>query len=179
MRIHHLAVVASALLLSSPASAVTPKQWDTAGTVVEVGLVAGAFGLSAARDDWHGVKDLAFTLAAAGGTAYALKYAIDEQRPDGSDNHSFPSGHTTIAFSAAGYIHARYGWKLGVPAAIAAGFVGFTRVQSNQHHWYDVVAGAAIGEGAAFIFTKPWNDQVQIIPWGDSKGGGVTLNARF
>ena len=38
-----------------------------------------------------------------------------------------------------------YGWKLGVPMYIVAGFIGVTRVDRGSHFFSDVVAGAAIG----------------------------------
>lgn len=38
-----------------------------------------------------------------------------------------------------------YGWSWGVPAYLAASFVGFTRVQSDEHYTHDVLVGAAIG----------------------------------
>ena len=35
--------------------------------------------------------------------------------------------------------------QYGVPAYAAASFVAYTRVESGQHHDYDVIGGAAIG----------------------------------
>lgn len=78
-------------------------------------------------------------------TTYALKYGIDEQRPDGGGGQSFPSGHTAASFMGAEFIRKNYGWGWGVPSYIAAGWVGYTRVQSYNHYWHDVAAGALIG----------------------------------
>ena len=75
---------------------------------------------------------------------YGLKYAIDAPRPNGG-SESFPSGHTALSFTGAAFINKHYGWKLGVPAYLAAGYVGWSRVHSNNHTWADVAAGAAIG----------------------------------
>ena len=77
-------------------------------------------------------------------TTYALKYAIDADRPNGG-SQSFPSGHTAAAFMGAEFIRKEYGWQWGVPALAAASWVGYTRVRSDNHYWRDVIAGAAIG----------------------------------
>ena len=108
----------------------------------------------------------------------ALKYSVDSTRPNG-ENHSFSSGHTTTAFAGAGYLRVRYGWRVGLPFELLAATVGFARVQSHDHHWYDVVAGAAIGDGAAQAFTHRLNPNVRVGTGGDSRGGVVTVDARF
>lgn len=75
---------------------------------------------------------------------YSLKAGIDEKRPNGGA-HSFPSGHTSTAFMGAEFIRNEYGWWWGTPAYLAASFVGWTRVASDNHWNHDVLAGAAIG----------------------------------
>ncbi|HEY0975571.1 MAG TPA: phosphatase PAP2 family protein [Solimonas sp.] len=75
---------------------------------------------------------------------YGLKYAIDARRPNGG-SQSFPSGHTAAAFMGAEFIRKEYGLWWGVPAYAAASWVGYTRVQSKNHYWRDVLAGALIG----------------------------------
>lgn len=100
-------------------------------------------------------------------------------RPDGSDRRSFPSSHTATSFAAAASLQNRYGWQLGVPAQLVAAFVGLARVKADKHHWYDVIAGAAIGEASVFLITTRHDANVRILPWGDSKGGGVAMAMRF
>lgn len=75
---------------------------------------------------------------------YGLKYAVDAKRPNGG-NQSFPSGHTAASFMGAEFIRQHYGPWWGVPAYLAAGWVGWTRVDSHNHYWRDVAGGAAIG----------------------------------
>lgn len=75
---------------------------------------------------------------------YALKYAIDAERPNGG-GQSFPSGHTAAAFMGAEFIRKEYGWWWGAPAYAAATWVGYTRVESRNHYWRDVVGGAVVG----------------------------------
>ncbi len=118
-------------------------------------------------------------MVAAGGASYLLKEAFPETRPDGSDNKSFPSGHTAISFSAAATLQNRYGWKIGLPAHAAAAFVGVARVQADKHHWYDVLVGAALGEVTGLLITSKQNENVQVFPWSEHKGGGLTMAMRF
>lgn len=77
-------------------------------------------------------------------TTYSLKFAVPEQRPNGGQQ-SFPSGHTASAFMGAEFIRKEYGWGWGTPAYLAASYVGWSRVASDNHWTHDVIAGAAIG----------------------------------
>jgi membrane-associated phospholipid phosphatase len=88
-----------------------------------------------------------FAQAAVVTEAYTglLKYGVRRGRPDGSDNLSFPSGHTSIAFTLATVTDRHYGWKVGVPAYVLASGVGLSRIESNRHHLSDVLAGATLG----------------------------------
>ena len=90
------------------------------------------------------------------GVAYvgktALKAMIKEERPDHSDNKSFPSGHAAMAFAAARSIDKEFRREsIWIPIAgyAAATAIGIERVASDRHHWYYVVAGAAVGFGSA------------------------------
>ena len=57
---------------------------------------------------------------------------------------SFPSGHTASAFAAAFalWLHSR---RLGVPALVLAGFIGFTRMYLYVHFPTDILGGVALG----------------------------------
>lgn len=90
-------------------------------------------------------------------TAYAsllstmMKYNVAEGRPyDSETGSSFPSGHSTTAFSFAGVVAAEHGWYYGVPAMMMAGFVGYSRINDNMHRTHDVTAGATLGLACAF-----------------------------
>lgn len=92
------------------------------------------------------------SVVVAYGVKTVLKKAIKEERPDHSDNKSFPSGHAAIAFAAARSLDKEFRREsIWIPIAgyAAATAVGVERVVSDRHHWYDVVAGAGIGFGAA------------------------------
>jgi membrane-associated phospholipid phosphatase len=77
-------------------------------------------------------------------------------RPNGSAK-SFPSGHTAGACSGAAFLNTRYGWEYGGPSYVLAAFVGYTRVDEQQHHWRDVLAGCALGVGFNYQFVTPRN----------------------
>ena len=138
-----------------------------------------ALGKSAAEQDWKGAEQFGLSVGSAAILTTGVKATFPEERPDHSDDKSFPSGHTSISFAATGYLQNRYGWQWGLPATLAASLVGLSRVESKDHHWYDVVAGAALGEATAYFFTTPRDTDVKFLPWADSHGAGFMLAKRF
>lgn len=173
-----MALVTLLLLGASPAYA-SPKGWGQASGIVRDMLVGAALGVPAVQGDWQGDAQAAASLVATGGLTYGLKELIPERRPDGSDRKSFPSGHASIAFAAAGTLENRYGWQAGLPAFVLASFVGVARVEARRHHWYDALAGAALGTGTAFAITRQRGSDVRLVPWSEGHGGGLALAARF
>lgn len=130
-----------------------------------------------ALQDWQGLKQGALAGVSTIGMTYALKHIIKKERPDGSDNHSFPSMHTSISFTGAAFIQRRYGWKWGIPAYAVSTYVGWSRTFAKRHDWWDVVAGAAIGAGSAYIFTRPFatKHNLSICPVASDKHFGVLV----
>lgn len=172
-------LAALGLLAATPARAASEDDWATASDVVRAALVVAAVGTPVVEDDWQGVRQAGYSMGAAFLVTEGLKRTFPEMRPDGSDNRSFPSGHTSISFAAAATIDDRQGRTAGIVAHVAAAFVGVARVQADKHRWHDVAVGAAIGEVAGRLLTTRPAENVAIIPWGDTSGGGVTLAARF
>lgn len=83
----------------------------------------------------------------------SLKYAVDRTRPNGG-SFSFPSGHTSAAFTSAAVLQGHYGWKAGAPAFALAGFIGWTRVRDHAHWSSDVVTGATLGTIVGITVTR-------------------------
>lgn len=178
LRASLLPLSAAALVCAAPAHA-DEKDWATASDVVRAALVVAAVGTPVIEEDWQGMRQAGYSMGAAFLVTEGLKRSFPETRPDGSDNRSFPSGHTSISFAAAATIDERQGRTAGIAAHIAAAFVGVARVQADKHYWHDIAVGAAIGEVAGRLLTTRPADNVAIIPWGDTTGGGITLAARF
>lgn len=83
------------------------------------------------------------------------KVSFRRERPDGG-NFSFPSGHATAAFAAAGVLTTFYGWKAGVPSYALASLVSISRIDSDKHFLSDVVMGAVLGSVIG-IGTARWH----------------------
>jgi len=78
----------------------------------------------------------------------SLKGLSNRLRPNGANAHSFPSGHTSLAFMTAEFLHQEYKdrsvWYSIGGYAIATG-TGILRLYNNAHWVSDVVAGAGFG----------------------------------
>ncbi|MDE6480144.1 MAG: phosphatase PAP2 family protein [Muribaculaceae bacterium] len=159
----------------------TRKGIRTSTDVVAVTLPAAALAATLIQQDWEGLKEGAFTAAATAGATLILKYTIKEKRPDFSNTHSFPSGHTSVTFAAATFIGRRYGWKWSIPAYALSTYTAWGRVYGRKHHWWDVAAGAAIGAASAMIFTHPYmrKHEVALVPAVSETSAGVVLGFRF
>jgi hypothetical protein len=81
------------------------------------------------------------------GITTGLKYAVDKTRPNEGE-HSFPSGHTTLAFTNATVLYNEF--YNTSPALAYSGYAfalttGAFRMINNKHWLSDVLAGAGIG----------------------------------
>ena len=174
MKSRILATALSLSIISSPAAyAVSNNTWADISDVSVFALAGSALVMPVVRDDWEGARQAALSLGTAEGIALLGKATIHEQRPDQSDNNSFPSGHSALAFASATTMYKRYGWEVGVPAYALATLTASARVAARKHHWYDALAGAVIGSSSGWLFTDAFNNKVQLIPWADSKGVGI------
>ncbi len=165
--------------IATPATA-SDKDWDTASTIGTGALAAWSIGVPAVTGDGTGALQAAGSIGVSYGVATGLKELFPELRPDLSDDRSFPSGHTAAAFGAAASIYERRGATEGIAAFALASFVGVARVEAHKHHWYDAVAGAAIGTGSGLLLTHPLaNKRMAVAPWIDSTGGGASVEMAF
>ena len=99
------------------------------------------------------------------GITNALKYSINRDRPfvtypditkkSKAGSPSFPSGHTSSAFATATSVSLSYPkWYIIVPSYLYAGTVAYSRMDLGVHYPSDVLAGALIGSGCAYLTYK-------------------------
>ena len=98
----------------------------------------------------------------------------------GFDYTSFPSGHTTTAFSLAAFLSSVYRDKpwVGIISYGVATGVGLSRVYDDQHWSSDVLIGAALGYAigkTVFRLMKPGSK----LSLGIGNGGTVAVVYRF
>jgi membrane-associated phospholipid phosphatase len=145
--------------------------------VLMAGVIPAGALANSVLSAWHAdapylaVEDLVIELQAvmlaSDLTAFG-KIATARRRPagdlgsmPGSRNRSFPSGHTTVAFSFAaaagtistmrGYASAPWVWAIGMSLA---GGVGFLRIAGDAHWASDVIVAAAVSSGIGVAV--PW-----------------------
>ncbi len=162
--------------------------WHATGRAIAASNIAGLVLAPAASyglDWWAASKDgrrsdavadaivISESMAIASDVTDVLKYTIGRERPfvhvlaplspattpqSADNNTSFPSGHTTLAFSLVtssatiaamrGYSRASWIWWAGVPAAT---FTAYFRVAADRHYLTDVLAGASVGSAVGLL----------------------------
>jgi membrane-associated phospholipid phosphatase len=158
---------------------------STAGGVAMVPLVGAMFvaGRFSPQGRFRSASyDFAQALIVNGAYTNILKYSVQRTRPDASNSLSFPSGHTSTAFSLAAVANSHYGWKIGVPAYVLASGIGLSRIEKDKHYLSDVLAGATLGIIVGRTVARLDGDrpakkrQLSVSPATDPHGQGVGLN---
>ncbi len=120
---------------------------------------------------------------------YRLKVWVNAPRPNLA-KHSFPSGHTSTAFTFAHFMHKEYGDRspwYSFGAYSGAAIVGVMRMAKNAHWLPDVLAGAGIGifstELVYLTHQYKWDNEhikrLDIFPFQIGKQNGITMIYRF
>lgn len=110
-----------------------------------------AFGLSTAGRLTHreGLQrlgsDLTRTLTLTHLVVAPMKVLAHRRRPDGSDHHSFPSGHTANTFAVARYLQREHGTRVALLPYAAAVTTAAGRLEGRRHYLSDVLMGATVG----------------------------------
>ena len=151
------------MLLISPFDAGAESNAEISGDIIRILMPAGTLSLTFSKDDDPGKVQFLKSFLSSSAVTYGLKNLVEKERPNG-ESKSFPSGHATMTFSSAAFVHERYGFKSGLPMYALATYVGWTRIQSDNHDFFDVAAGAAIGTVSAFCFTEPFKETFEITP---------------
>jgi membrane-associated phospholipid phosphatase len=106
---------------------------------------------------YHQTVDIVIANSLTLAVVQITKNLVKEERPDGSNNLSFPSGHTAIAFTNATLLFQEY--KDSNLWYASSGFVFATatailRIANNKHYSSDVLAGAGIGLLSGILVTN-------------------------
>jgi len=127
-------------------------------------LIMGVVGLIEKNDDL--LKNAIYvgvSLGVDGVATYSLKKLVKRPRPyttypndiipfDTETSLSFPSGHTSLAFTTATALSLKYPkWYVIAPSYFWACSVGYSRMNLGMHYPSDVLAGAVIGSGSAYV----------------------------
>ena len=103
-----------------------------------------------------------------------IKFAVGRERPDHSNNQSFPSGHAAVTFATATVLERHLGWRNSALAYTLASYVAMSRLHDNRHYLSDVVFGAAVGTIAGRTVVHHASDYWAVAPV-SVPGGGVAL----
>jgi membrane-associated phospholipid phosphatase len=174
------ALLLAVLLLPARAHAIQGWQ-ETSGDVLTGVVPLTALYIASREDDNEGRQQwlwsTATALAVNSGLRYGLKDTEWSARPNGH-SYGFPSGHVGFIGSGAAFLSERYGWKYGVPAWAATGYVAWVRVETDHHHWRDVIAGSLVAWGVSRIFVTP-QGSLEASPVIDEDKAGLVLRYRF
>lgn len=162
-------------LISNPASA---GHLEASGDILAVVIPGAAYASTFYLDDKEGRYQFYKSFLTTSLITHGLKTVVGKTRPDGSDNRSFPSGHTSASFQGAAFIHKRYGWDKAVLPYLASAYIGYTRVETNKHDWIDVSAGAVLGIASSWLLTTEKSDQ-QIVLYNDGGRWGFFISRRL
>lgn len=116
-------------------------------------------GFKPKNDFQHQTINIVIANVIMGTTVSILKRSFHQERPDHSNNLSFPSGHTATAFVNAALLY--YEYKDSDLWYASSGFLfasatGILRIANNKHYTSDVLAGAGIGLATGLIVSY-WN----------------------
>lgn len=107
--------------------------------------------------------NITVSLVVTGGITYALKYSFKRPRPfvkypdkfikkSYGGDYSFPSSHTSNAFALATILSLENPkWYVMLPSFLWAGTIAYSRMHLGVHYPSDVLTGAIIGAGIAYL----------------------------
>jgi len=167
-------------MLSSTAAIADVDNHRRAGDVLRFAMPVGVAAYKIWRGDKEGAWQFGKSWAVTLGATEVLKRTTHVQRPDRTNDESFPSGHASHAFAAATYMHRRHGIEEAWPWYVAATYVGWTRVHANRHRWGDVAGSAVLAGASSWWLVEPTgNRAVSVIPTIAPGHVAVQVHARW
>ena len=162
------AYAASVIAGDNPVNGLDGRHGDVEqlGDDIYKAIPGTAYALTVVSRDWHGLILMGLHNALSSAVMQQLKDGVGQRRPNDSSNTSFPSGHTNTAFIGAAFIQQRYGSMWGIPAYIAAGYVGYSRMYGNKHYMNDVISGASIAMLSSWMLVPPYDSERRAL-WSD------------
>jgi len=109
------------------------------------------------------------------GYTQVVKITAQRERPDGSDDRSFPSGHAAATFATANVIRRHYGWRWGTLGYGVAAYVAMARLSHNKHYLSDVVFGAAVGIAGGRTVTASHDRNRTTVTLAPTPGGAAIV----
>ena len=135
-----------------------------ASIIVPIGLIGAGFLM---QDSTLKNKSLVIgaSITLTLGLTAGLKFATNRTRPYitypildnvvDENTPSFPSGHTSMAFSTATSLSLAFPkWYIIAPTYLWAGAVSYSRMHLGVHYPTDVLGGAIIGAGTSYLCYK-------------------------
>ena len=171
-------VIALFVMSGLPMDSAAGDRAEETGDALQIVLPVIAYGMTFAYQDPAGRNQFYQSFLTTMGITYTLKVFVEKERPNGGDA-SFPSGHTAAAFAGASFLQRRYGWLWGAPAYVAAAFVGWNRVETENHYAEDVVGAALIATASTYFFTKPYLDKIHVMPFVSNEIFGIFVTVRW
>jgi len=148
------------LALAPRARADSTETVEEIGDVIQFAIPITAAVVPTVKRDWNGLFQFGLSFGSTVGTVGIGKLVFDKRRPNEANKLSYPSGHSAASFSGAAFLQSRYGAAYGIPAYAAAAFVGYSRIQADQHYGDDVLAGASIALLYNWTFTRRYPEKL-------------------
>lgn len=159
-----------------------PNRWGDGGQLVgklgaaeyQIPILLSVYGYSlwSQDEELHGTMGSVLSAVTITGVSVTvLKLATNTDRPSttwANGHYGFPSYHTASTFAIAAVLDEYYGCKVGLPAYLLAGAVGYSRIDEQDHDLSDVFFGGVLG----FVVGKAvagrhlcGNSKIQFIPY--------------